>query len=237
MKKISMELGGNAPFIVFDDADLDRAVEGAVAAKYRNAGQTCVCTNRFLVQDGIYDAFGKRLAEASNNLKVGNGFEDGVNQGPLIDDRAVDKVEEHIKDAVSKGAKVLAGGSRHQLGGSFFQPTVLSHVTPEMAVAREETFGPLSPLFRFSEESEAIRLANATEYGLACYFYTRDLGRAFRVSEALEYGLVGVNEGIITTEVAPFGGFKESGVGREGSKYGVEDYLNVKYTCIGGLAA
>ena len=237
MKKISMELGGNAPFIVFDDADLDRAVEGAVAAKYRNAGQTCVCTNRFLVQDGIYDAFGKRLAEASNNLKVGNGFEDGVNQGPLIDDRAVDKVEEHIQDAVSKGAKVLAGGSRHQLGGSFFQPTVLSHVTPEMAVAREETFGPLSPLFRFSEESEAIRLANATEYGLACYFYTRDLGRAFRVSEALEYGLVGVNEGIITTEVAPFGGFKESGVGREGSKYGVEDYLNVKYTCIGGLAA
>jgi succinate-semialdehyde dehydrogenase/glutarate-semialdehyde dehydrogenase len=177
------------------------------------------------------------LAEASNNLKVGNGFEDGVNQGPLIDDRAVDKVEEHIQDAVSKGAKVLAGGSRHQLGGSFFQPTVLSHVTPEMAVAREETFGPLSPLFRFSEESEAIRLANATEYGLACYFYTRDLGRAFRVSEALEYGLVGVNEGIITTEVAPFGGFKESGVGREGSKYGVEDYLNIKYTCIGGLAA
>ena len=207
-----------------------------MAAKYRNAGQTCVCTNRFLVQDGIYDAFAKRLAEASNNLKVGNGFEEGVAQGPLIDDKAVAKVEEHIEDAVSKGAKVIAGGQRHELGGSFFQPTVLSDVTPHMAVAREETFGPLSPLFRFHEEAEAIKLANSTEYGLACYYYTRDLGRAFRVSEALEYGLVGVNEGIITTEVAPFGGVKESGVGREGSKYGIEDYLNVKYTCIGGLA-
>jgi succinate-semialdehyde dehydrogenase / glutarate-semialdehyde dehydrogenase len=237
MKKISMELGGNAPFIVFDDADLDRAVEGAVAAKYRNAGQTCVCTNRFLVQEGIYDAFAERLAAASRGLKVGNGLEEGVTQGPLIDDKAVAKVEEHIADALAKGARVVAGGKRHALGGSFFEPTVLADVTPAMAVAREETFGPLSPLFRFRDEAEAVRLANDTEYGLAAYFYTRDLGRAFRVSEALEYGLVGVNEGLITTEVAPFGGVKESGVGREGSKYGVEDYLVVKYTCLGGLGA
>ncbi len=237
MKKVSMELGGNAPFIVFDDADLDRAVEGAMIAKYRNAGQTCVCTNRFLVQDGIYDAFAKRLAAASDGIKIGNGLEDGVTQGPLIDMNAVEKVEEHIRDAVSKGAAVLTGGKRHALGGSFFEPTVLTGVTPAMAVAREETFGPLSPLFRFSTEEEAVRLANDTEYGLACYFYTRDLGRAFRVSEALEYGLVGVNEGLITTEVAPFGGVKESGLGREGSKYGVEDYLSIKYTCLGGLSA
>ncbi|WP_046866292.1 NAD-dependent succinate-semialdehyde dehydrogenase [Microvirga massiliensis] len=237
MKKVSMELGGNAPFIVFDDADLDRAVEGAMAAKYRNAGQTCVCTNRFLVQDGIYEAFAERLAEASARLKVGNGLEDGVQQGPLIDDHAVAKIEEHIEDATSKGAKVIAGGKRHALGGTFFEPTVLTGVTPSMAVAREETFGPLSPLFRFKDEVEAVRMANDTEYGLACYFYTRDLGRAFRVSEALEYGLVGVNEGLITTEVAPFGGVKESGVGREGSKYGVEDYVSVKYTCMGGLGA
>jgi succinate-semialdehyde dehydrogenase/glutarate-semialdehyde dehydrogenase len=237
MKKVSMELGGNAPFIVFDDADLDRAVEGAMIAKYRNAGQTCVCTNRFLVQDGIYDAFAKRLAEASQGLKVGNGLEDGVQQGPLIDVHAVEKVEEHIRDAVSKGAAVITGGRRHALGGSFFEPTVLTNVTPAMAVAREETFGPLSPLFRFSTEEEAVRLANDTEYGLACYFYTRDLGRAFRVSEALEYGLVGVNEGLITTEVAPFGGVKESGLGREGSKYGVDDYLSIKYTCLGGIGA
>jgi succinate-semialdehyde dehydrogenase/glutarate-semialdehyde dehydrogenase len=237
MKKVSMELGGNAPFIVFDDADLDRAVEGAMAAKYRNSGQTCVCTNRFLVQDGIYEAFAERLAEASARLKVGNGLEDGVQQGPLIDDHAVAKIEEHIEDATSKGAKVIAGGKRHALGGTFFEPTVLTGVTPSMAVAREETFGPLSPLFRFKDEAEAVRMANDTEYGLACYFYTRDLGRAFRVSEALEYGLVGVNEGLITTEVAPFGGVKESGVGREGSKYGVEDYVSVKYTCMGGLGA
>ena len=237
VKKVSMELGGNAPFIVFDDADLDRAVEGAVAAKYRNAGQTCVCTNRFLVQDGVYDAFAERLAAASKGLKVGNGLEDGVQQGPLIDENAVKKVEEHVADAVARGARVVAGGHRHALGGTFFEPTVLTGVTPAMAVAREETFGPLSPLFRFEDEAEAVRLANDTEYGLACYFYTQSLGRAFRVSEALEYGLVGVNEGIITTEVAPFGGVKESGVGREGSRYGIEDYLSVKYTCMGGLGA
>jgi succinate-semialdehyde dehydrogenase/glutarate-semialdehyde dehydrogenase len=231
-----MELGGNAPFIVFDDADLDRAVEGAMAAKYRNAGQTCVCTNRFLVQDGIYDAFAQRLATAAGRLNVGNGFDEGVEQGPLIDDKAVRKVEEHIADAVAKGAQVIAGGHPHALGKTFFEPTVLIGATPEMAIAREETFGPLASLFRFRDETEALRMANATEYGLACYFYTRDLGRAFRVSEALEYGMVGVNEGIITTEVAPFGGVKESGLGREGSYQGIEDYLNVKYICLGGLA-
>ena len=236
MKKVSMELGGNAPFIVFDDADLDRAVEGAMVAKYRNAGQTCVCTNRFLVQEGIYDAFAERLARASAAMKVGNGFEEGVVQGPLIDERAVAKVEEHIADALAKGGRLLTGGRRHQgLGGNFFEPTVIADATPAMAVAREETFGPLAPLFRFRDEAEAVRLANDTEYGLACYFYTRDLGRAFRVSEALEYGLVGINEGLITTEVAPFGGVKESGVGREGSKYGIDDYLNIKYVCVGGL--
>ena len=235
MKKVSMELGGNAPFIVFDDADLDRAVEGAIVAKYRNAGQTCVCTNRFLVQDGIYDAFAEKLAAAAGKLKVGNGLEDGVQQGPLIDDKAVDKVEEHIADAVQKGGKVVAGGKRHALGGTFFEPTVITGATPEMTVAREETFGPLSPLFRFKDEEEAVRMANDTEFGLASYFYTRDLGRAFRVAEALEYGMVGVNEGLITTEVAPFGGVKELGIGREGSKYGIEDYLSVKYTCVGGL--
>jgi succinate-semialdehyde dehydrogenase/glutarate-semialdehyde dehydrogenase len=235
VKKVSMELGGNAPFIVFDDADLDRTVEGAMAAKYRNTGQTCVCTNRFLVQDGIYDAFADRLAAAAGRLKVGNGFEAGVEQGPLIDEKALAKVEGHVADAVEKGARVIAGGRRHKLGGTFFEPTVLVGVTPEMAVTREETFGPVSALFRFRDEEEAVRMANATEYGLACYFYTRDLGRAFRVSEALEYGMVGVNEGIITTEVAPFGGVKESGLGREGSYQGIEDYLNVKYVCLGGL--
>jgi succinate-semialdehyde dehydrogenase / glutarate-semialdehyde dehydrogenase len=206
-----------------------------MAAKYRNAGQTCVCTNRFLVQDGIYDAFAERIAAASDRLKVGNGLEDGVQQGPLIDENAVKKVEEHIGDAVAKGARVIAGGYRHALGGTFFEPTVLTGVTPAMAVAREETFGPLSPLFRFKDEADAVQMANDTEFGLAGYFYTRDLGRAFRVSEALEYGLVGVNEGIITTEVAPFGGVKESGIGREGSRYGIEDYLSIKYTCMGGL--
>lgn len=236
MKRVSMELGGNAPFIVFDDANVDRAVAGAIAAKYRNSGQTCVCTNRFLVQDGIHDLFAKRLAEASAQLVLGNGLETGVNQGPLIDHNAVAKMHEHIADATSKGAKILTGGKLHALGGSFFEPTVLAGVTPDMKVAREETFGPLSPIFRFHTEEEAIQMANDTEFGLACYFYTRDLDRIFRVSNALEYGLVGVNEGLITTEVAPFGGIKESGMGREGSRYGVEDYLSLKYTCIGTAA-
>jgi succinate-semialdehyde dehydrogenase/glutarate-semialdehyde dehydrogenase len=237
VKKVSMELGGNAPFIVFDDADLDRAVEGAMLAKYRNSGQTCICTNRLLVQDGIYDAFAERMAKAANALKVGNGTEEGVVQGPLIDHAAVEKVEAHIRDATAKGARVIAGGKRHALGGSFFEPTVLVDVVPGMAVAKEETFGPLAPIFRFRDEAEAIAMANDTEFGLACYVYTKDLGRTFRVSEALEYGMVGVNEGIITTEVAPFGGVKESGVGREGSYQGIEDYLNTKYVCVGGLGA
>jgi succinate-semialdehyde dehydrogenase / glutarate-semialdehyde dehydrogenase len=236
MKRVSMELGGNAPFIVFDDANVDRAVAGALASKYRNSGQTCVCVNRFLVQDGIYDLFAQKLAKASAQLTLGNGLDDGVQQGPLIDRNAVAKISEHIADATSKGAKVLTGGKPHALGGSFFEPTVLIDVTPAMKVAREETFGPLSPIFRFRTEEEAIRMANDTEFGLACYFYTRDMDRIFRMSEALEYGLVGVNEGLITTEVAPFGGVKESGMGREGSRYGVEDYLSLKYTCIGAAA-
>ena len=235
LKRVSMELGGNAPFIVFDDADVDRAIEGAMIAKYRNSGQTCVCTNRFLVQSGIHDAFVEKLIAASNALKVGNGLEEGVQQGPLIDDKAVAKVEEHIADAVGKGGKVVAGGRRHKLGGTFFEPTVITGVTPAMAVARDETFGPLSPVFRFDTEEEAVEMANDTEFGLASYFYTRDLGRAFRVAEGLKYGMVGINEGLITTEVAPFGGVKESGMGREGSKYGIEDYLDVKYVCVGGL--
>ncbi|MGC5777960.1 NAD-dependent succinate-semialdehyde dehydrogenase [Methylobacterium sp. NFXW15] len=235
VKKVSMELGGNAPFIVFDDADLDRAVAGAMLAKFRNSGQTCICTNRFLVQDGIYDAFAEKMAEAANKLKVGDGTQEGVAQGPLIDMAAVEKTEAHIRDAIEKGGKVIAGGHRHALGGQFFEPTVVVNATPAMDVAREETFGPLAPLFRFKDEAEAIHMANDTEYGLACYFYTRDLGRAFRVSEALEYGMVGVNEGIITTEVAPFGGVKESGLGREGGRLGIEDYLEVKYICLGGL--
>jgi succinate-semialdehyde dehydrogenase/glutarate-semialdehyde dehydrogenase len=235
LKKVSMELGGNAPFIVFDDADVDRAIEGAMIAKYRNSGQTCVCTNRFLVQSGIHDTFVAKLVEASDALQVGNGLEAGVQQGPLIDARAIEKVEEHIKDAVAKGAKVVTGGKRHRLGGTFFEPTVLTGVRPQMIVAREETFGPLSPVFKFETETEAVNMANDTEFGLASYFYTKDLARAFRVSEALKYGMVGVNEGLITTEVAPFGGVKESGMGKEGSKYGVEDYLDVKYVCMGGL--
>jgi succinate-semialdehyde dehydrogenase/glutarate-semialdehyde dehydrogenase len=235
MKRVSMELGGNAPFLVFDDADLDAAVEGAIASKYRNSGQTCVCANRFIVQEGIYDAFAKKLAEASSKLKVGNGLEQGVQQGPLIDDKAIAKVEEHIADAVKKGAHVATGGKRHKLGGTFFEPTVLTDVTPQMAVAREETFGPVAPLFKFKKEEDGVRMANATEFGLACYFFTRDLGRAFRVAEGLEYGQVGVNAGVITTEVAPFGGVKESGLGREGSKYGWDDYVNVKYICVGGV--
>lgn len=236
MKRVSMELGGNAPFIVFDDADLDRAVAGAIASKYRNSGQTCVCSNRILVQSSVYDAFAEKLAAAARSLKVGDGLEAGVEQGPLIDEAAVRKVEEHIEDAKTKGARVIAGGKRHEKGLTFFEPTVLAGVTPSMLVAKEETFGPIAPLFRFETEEDAVRMANDTEYGLASYFYTRDLGRAFRVMERLEYGIVGVNEGIISTEVAPFGGVKDSGLGREGSKYGLEDYLNIKYALIGGLA-
>ncbi|WP_119678132.1 NADP-dependent succinate-semialdehyde dehydrogenase [Indioceanicola profundi] len=235
MKKVSMELGGNAPFIVFDDADLDAAVQGALASKYRNAGQTCVCANRILVQDGVYEAFTKKLGEAVRAMKVGAGIDEGVLLGPLIDSAAVEKVEEHIEDALSKGAKVALGGKRHGLGGTFFEPTILVDVTTDMKVAREETFGPLAPLFRFKDEDEAIRMANDTEFGLAAYFYTRDIGRVWRVAEGLEYGIVGINEGIISTEVAPFGGVKESGMGREGSKYGIEDYLEVKYMLMGGL--
>jgi len=236
MKRLSLELGGNAPFIVFDDADLDAAVEGAMASKYRNAGQTCVCANRLLVQDGVYEAFAEKLSEAvATQLKVGNGLESGITQGPLIDEAAVVKVEEHIADALSKGARITLGGQRHTLGGTFFQPTILTQVTAEMAVAREETFGPVAPLFRFSTEQDAIRLANDTEFGLASYFYSRDLGRIWRVSEALEYGMVGINTGLISTEIAPFGGMKESGLGREGSKYGIEEYLEIKYLCMGGI--
>ncbi|WP_353857352.1 NADP-dependent succinate-semialdehyde dehydrogenase [Azospirillum formosense] len=236
VKKISLELGGNAPFLVFDDADLDAAVKGAIASKYRNTGQTCVCANRLLVQAGVYDAFAAKLAEAVKALKVGPGLTtEGAQQGPLIDMAAVEKVEEHIRDATEKGARVVLGGKRHELGGSFFEPTILADVTPAMKVAREETFGPVAPLFRFETEEEAVRMANATEFGLAAYFYSRDIGRVWRVAEALEYGIVGINEGIISTEVAPFGGMKESGIGREGSKYGIEDYLEIKYLCMGGI--
>ncbi len=235
VKKVSLELGGNAPFVVFDDADLDAAVAGAIASKYRNSGQTCVCTNRFLVQDGIHDAFAEKLGEAVSRLRVGNGLAADVQQGPLIDLAAVRKVEEHLSDAVARGARVVVGGRRHALGGTFFQPTVIAGATLEMAVAREETFGPVAPLFRFRTEEEAIRIANATEFGLAAYFYTRDLGRAFRVAEALEYGMVGINTGLVSTEVAPFGGVKQSGLGREGSRYGIEDYLVVKYLCVAGM--
>lgn len=235
VKKTSMELGGNAPFIVFDDADLDAAVAGAVASKYRNSGQTCVCTNRFLVQAGVYDAFAAKFATAVAELKVGNGLEDGVNQGPLIDLNAVAKVEEHIADAVSKGARVTVGGKRHALGRSFFEPTVIADVTTKMLISAEETFGPVAPLFRFETEEQAMQMANDTPFGLAAYFYSRDIGRVWRVSEALEYGIVGINTGLISTEVAPFGGMKESGTGREGSKYGIEDYLEIKYLCMAGV--
>jgi len=235
VKKVSLELGGNAPFIVFDDADLDAAAEGAIASKYRNAGQTCVCANRLLVQDKVYDAFAAKLAEKVAALKVGDGFEAGVNQGPLIDAAAVAKVEEHISDAVAKGAKVLAGGKRHALGGTYFEPTILTDVTTAMKVTKEETFGPVAPLFRFKDEAEAIRMANDTEYGLASYFYSRDLGRVWRVGEALEYGMIGINTGLISTEVAPFGGVKESGLGREGSLYGIDEYIEIKYMSMGGL--
>ena len=233
MKKISMELGGNAPFIVFEDADLDKAVEGAIASKFRNSGQTCVCTNRILVQNSIYDTFVEKLAAAVAKLKVAPAFEPGAEQGPLINEKAVEKVQQHIDDATSKGAKVIYGGQRHQLGQTFFEPTVLTDVTPDMQVAQDETFGPLAPVFRFTEEAEAIRMANDTEFGLASYIYTQNLSRAWRVSEALEYGMVGINEGLISTEVAPFGGIKESGCGREGSKYGIEDYQELKYLCMG----
>ncbi len=231
IKKLSLELGGNAPFIVFDDADVDAAVDAAMAAKYRNAGQTCICANRFLVQAGIYEQFASKLAEKTAQLKVGRGSDEGVTQGPLINAAGLNKVEAHVADALAKGARVLCGGTRHELGGNFFQPTVLADVTKEMKVAREETFGPLAPLFRFDSEAEAIAMANDTEFGLAAYFFTRDIGRCWRVGEALEYGMIGVNSGMISNEVAPFGGIKQSGIGREGSKYGIEEYLEVKYLC------
>ena len=233
MKKISLELGGNAPFIVFEDADLDAAVAGAIASKYRNTGQTCVCANRLLVQASVYEAFTRRLVHAVAQLRVGDGLKGATDQGPLIDEKALAKVEEHLADALGKGARIAHGGKRHALGGTFFEPTVLTDVTPRMLVAREETFGPVAPLFRFESEGDAIRMANDTEFGLAAYFYTRDLARAFRVAEALEYGIVGLNTGLISTEVAPFGGVKESGIGREGSKYGILDYTELKYLCVG----
>jgi succinate-semialdehyde dehydrogenase/glutarate-semialdehyde dehydrogenase len=235
VKKVALELGGNAPFIVFDDADIDAAVEGAIFSKFRNMGQTCICANRILVQDGIYDAFAAKLTEGVKKLKVGNGVEPGVMQGPLINKAAVEKVEQHIKDAVDHGAKVATGGHRHKLGGTFFEPTVLTEVKPEMLITREETFGPVAPLYRFKTEQEAIRLANDTEFGLAAYFYARDLGRVWRVGEGLEYGMIGINSGAISTELAPFGGMKESGLGREGSHYGVEEFVEVKYMLMGGL--
>lgn len=233
VKKVSLELGGNAPFIVFDDADLDAAVAGAMASKYRNAGQTCVCANRILVQDSVYDAFAAKLKTAVENLVVGNGADEGVTVGPLINEAAINKVEGLLKDATDKGATVQCGGKN--LGNGFFQPTILSHVTDEMDIAHAEIFGPVAPLFRFSTDAEAIRMANDTPFGLACYFYSRDMSRIWRTSEALEYGIVGINEGIISTEVAPFGGIKQSGIGREGSKYGTEDFLEIKYLCLGGV--
>ncbi|MDQ7914882.1 NADP-dependent succinate-semialdehyde dehydrogenase [Pseudomonas sp. 102515] len=233
IKKLSLELGGNAPFIVFDDADLDKAVEGAIASKYRNAGQTCVCVNRLYIQDGVYDAFAEKFKAAVAKLKVGNGLEEGVTIGPLIDAKAAAKVKEHIDDAVSQGAKVIAGGKAHANGGSYFEPTILADVPKSAKVSKEETFGPLAPLFRFKDEAEVIELANDTEFGLASYFYARDLSRVFRVAEALEYGMVGINTGLISNEVAPFGGVKASGLGREGSKYGIEEYLEIKYLCLG----
>lgn len=234
--KLGLELGGNAPFIVFDDADLDAAVEGAMISKYRNAGQTCVCANRLYVQAGIYDAFAKKLAEKVSQLKVGNGFAEGVTTGPLIDAKAIEKVKEHVADAVSKGAKIALGGNSADAGELFFQPTILTGVTTAMKVATEETFGPVAPLFKFETEEEVVELANATEFGLASYFYSKDLAKIFRVAEALEYGMVGVNTGLISTEVAPFGGIKQSGLGREGSKYGIDDYTEIKYICLGGIA-
>jgi len=235
IKKVGLELGGNAPFIVFDDADLDAAVQGAIASKYRNTGQTCVCANRLLVQEGVYDAFVAKLVEAVRKLRVGDGLKGATEQGPLIDEKAVAKVEEHVADALAKGGRIALGGKRHALGGTYFEPTIITHVTPAMMVAREETFGPVAPIFAFKDERQAIRMANDTEFGLASYFYTRDLARSWRVAEGLEYGIVGLNTGIISTEVAPFGGVKESGSGREGSKYGILDYTELKYLCIGGI--
>jgi len=235
VKKLSLELGGNAPFIVFDDADLDAAVEGAMASKYRNSGQTCVCANRFYVQDGVYDAFAEKLVAAVQKLQVGDGAAPGTTQGPLIDERAVKKVEAHIRDAVGKGAKILTGGKRHALGHSFFEPTVVGDVTQQMQVAREETFGPLAPLFRFQRDEDVVAMANDTDFGLASYFYSRDIGRIWRTAEQLEYGMVGINTGLISNEVAPFGGVKQSGLGREGSKYGIDDYLAIKYWCLSGM--
>jgi succinate-semialdehyde dehydrogenase/glutarate-semialdehyde dehydrogenase len=235
IKKISLELGGNAPFIVFDDADLDAAAEGAIVSKYRNAGQTCVCANRIFVHDKVYDAFAAKLAERVKALKVGPGTEQGVTQGPLINDEALAKVESHVQDATAQGASVVTGGRRHALGGNFYEPTVLTNVTPDMKIFSEETFGPVAPLIRFRDDAEVVELANRTEFGLASYFYSRDIGRVWRVAEALEYGMVGVNTGLITTEVAPFGGMKQSGLGREGSKYGIEEFVEVKYICFGGV--
>ncbi len=235
VKKLSLELGGNAPFIVFDDADLDAAVDGAMMSKYRNTGQTCVCANRLLVQEGVYAAFAEKLSGRVRQLKVGDGMDEGVVQGPLIDAQALAKVEEHVADALAKGAKILTGGKRHARGGTFYEPTVITGVTPEMKCAREETFGPVAPLFRFDTEEEAVAMANATEFGLAAYFYSRDIARCFRVGEALEYGIVGINTGIISNEMAPFGGVKQSGIGREGSKYGIDEYLEIKYLCLGGM--
>ena len=235
IKKVSLELGGNAPLIVFDDCDMEQAVKGAMASKYRNAGQTCVCANRILVQDGVYDEFASRFAQAVGELQVGSGLSEGVTQGPLINMAAVEKVEEHIQDAIDKGARLVVGGERHPLGGQFFRPTILAEVTPEMKISSEETFGPVAPLFRFDTENEAIEMANNTEFGLAAYFFSRDIGRVWRVSEALEYGIVGINEGIISTEVAPFGGYKESGLGREGAREGLGEFLETKYLCMGGI--
>jgi succinate-semialdehyde dehydrogenase/glutarate-semialdehyde dehydrogenase len=235
IKKISLELGGNAPFIVFDDADLDAAAEGAMVSKYRTTGQTCVCANRLFVHDKVYDAFARKLAARVGELKVGPGTEPGVTQGPLINADALAKVEEHVKDATTHGARVVTGGKPSKLGGNFYEPTVLSGVTPTMQIFREETFGPVAPLIRFRDDAEVIELANRTEFGLAAYFYSRDIGRIWRVAEALEYGMVGVNTGLITTEVAPFGGVKQSGLGREGSKYGIEEFVEVKYICLGGI--
>jgi succinate-semialdehyde dehydrogenase/glutarate-semialdehyde dehydrogenase len=235
VKKVSLELGGNAPFIVFDDADLASAVEGAIASKFRNTGQTCVCANRIFVQDGVYDRFAAMLAEKVGQMQVGNGLEEGHVQGPLIDMKAVEKVEEHIADALAKGAKVLTGGKRHAKGGQFFEPTVLANVSTDMKVTHEETFGPVAPLYRFTTEEELLRLANNTEYGLASYFYSRDIGRIWRIAEGLESGIVGINVGIISNEIAPFGGVKESGIGREGSKYGIDEFVEVKYLCMGDV--